>query len=58
LIEIGGKIQRKSTFWDQLRAKLKQFATKDHFGKGVKLWGPNWLKSWVKLKKFKSLIAN
>jgi hypothetical protein len=58
LIEIRGKIRRKSKFWGQLKAKLKQFAAKDHFGKGVKLWGPNWLKSGVKLKKFKSLMAN
>jgi hypothetical protein len=53
-----GKIQRKSKFWGQLKAKLKQFAAKDHFGKGVKLRRPNWLKSGVKLKKFKSLMAN
>jgi hypothetical protein len=37
LIKIRGKIARKSIFWDQFRAKLKKFAAKDHFEKGVEL---------------------
>jgi hypothetical protein len=37
LIEIRGKIARKSKFWSQLRAKLKKFAAKDHFGKDTEL---------------------
>jgi hypothetical protein len=58
LVEIRGKIARKLNFWDQLRAKLKKFATKNYFAKGVKLWEPNQLKLEVKLKKFKSLMVN
>jgi hypothetical protein len=38
----------------QLMAKLKKFTVKDHFAKDVKLWGPNWLKSGVKLKRIKN----
>jgi hypothetical protein len=53
-----GKIARKLKFWDQLRAKLKKFATKNHFAKGAKLWELNQLKLEVKLKKFKSLMVN
>jgi len=45
LIEIRGKIARKSKFFSQLRAKLKNFAANDHFTKDTKLWEPNWLKS-------------
>jgi hypothetical protein len=37
LVEIKGKIARKSKFWGQLRAKLKKFTAKDHFAKGVEL---------------------
>jgi hypothetical protein len=37
LIEIRGKIARKSKFLGQLKAKLEEFITKDHFTKGEKL---------------------
>jgi hypothetical protein len=37
LFEIGGKIARKSKFKGQLRAKLRKFAAKDHFEKGIVL---------------------
>jgi hypothetical protein len=36
LIEIKGKITRKSKFWGQLGVKLKKFAANDQFAKGVK----------------------
>jgi len=52
-----GKIARKSKFLGQLRAKLKKFIGNDHFVKDVELWGPNCLKSGVKLKRIKSLMA-
>ena len=39
-------------------AKLKKFVANKHFGKGTELQGPSWLKSWVKLKKFESLMVN
>jgi hypothetical protein len=58
LIEIKGKIARKSKFVGQLWAKLKKFEANDHFGKGIKLYGPNWLKSKVKLKRIKILMVN
>jgi len=37
LIEIRGKIARKSKFWGQLRVKLKKFAGNNQFIKGSKL---------------------
>jgi hypothetical protein len=37
LVQIMGKITRKSKFWGQLRAKLKKLTANDHFEKGVKL---------------------
>jgi hypothetical protein len=37
LIKIRVKIARKSIFW----VKLKKFTIKDHFKKGVELWGRN-----------------
>jgi hypothetical protein len=40
LVEIKGKIARKSKFWGQLRAKLKKFTVKNHFAKGAKLQEP------------------
>jgi hypothetical protein len=50
LIEIRGKIARKSKFWGQLKAKFKKFTSKDQNKKkkGTELWGPNQLKSWIK----------
>ena len=33
MIQIRGKIERKSKFWGQLRVKLKKFTAKDHFCK-------------------------
>jgi len=36
LIEIKGKIARKSKFWGQLGVKLKKFAANDQFAKDVK----------------------
>jgi len=53
-----GKIASQLKFWGQLGVKLKKFAAKDKFKKGDKLWGPNWLKSEVKLKKIESLMVN
>ena len=50
--------KNKSKFKGQLRAKSKKFTAKNHFAKGSKLWGPNWLKSRVKLKKFESIMVN
>jgi hypothetical protein len=41
LIAIRGKIARKSKFEGQLRARLKKFAAKNHFEKGIKLQAPN-----------------
>jgi hypothetical protein len=41
LIEIRGKIARKSKFWGKLRAKIKKFTAKDHFRKDVELYRPN-----------------
>jgi len=58
LIQIKGKIKRKSKVWGQLKAKLKKFTVKDHFAIGVKPWKFSWLKLGVKLKKIKSLMAN
>jgi hypothetical protein len=56
LIEIRGKIAKKKK--DQLRIKLKKFVVNDHFEKDVELWGCNWLKLELKLKRFKSLMTN
>ena len=53
LIEIKGKITRKSKFWGKLGVKLKKFAAKNQYAKGAELWGPGRLKSGVKLKKLK-----
>jgi len=53
LIQIRDQNVRKSNFLGQLMAKLKKFTIKDHFAKDIKLWGPNWLKSGVKLKRIK-----
>jgi len=50
LIEIRGKLARKSKFWGQLRAKLKKITVNDHFAKNIELWR---LKSGVKLQKIK-----
>jgi len=58
LIEIRGKIASKLKFWGQLGVKLKRFAANDEFTKGDELWGPNWLKSRVKLKEIESLMVN
>ena len=58
LIEIRGKIASKLKFWGQLGVKLKRFAANDEFTKGDELWGPNWLKSGVKLKEIESLMVN
>jgi hypothetical protein len=58
LIEIKGKIARKSKFWGSLRAKLKKFTTNDHFVNDIELWQPNWLKSGMKLKRTESLMLN
>jgi hypothetical protein len=33
LVQIRGKIARKSKFWGQLRVKLKKFTVNDHFEK-------------------------
>jgi hypothetical protein len=41
LIEIRGKIVRKSKFLSQLKAKIKTFTTKDYFAKGTELWDQN-----------------
>jgi hypothetical protein len=35
LIQFKGKVATKSKVWGQLRAKLKRFAAKDYFAKGV-----------------------
>jgi hypothetical protein len=37
LIEIRGQIARKLNFWGQLGVKLKKFAARDQFAKGVGL---------------------
>jgi hypothetical protein len=58
LVQIRDQNVRKSKFLGQLMAKLKKFTANDHFAKDVKLWGPNWLKSGVKLKRIKSLMVN
>jgi hypothetical protein len=58
LVQIRGKIARKSKFLGQLGVKLKKFKVNDHFAKGIKLCGPNWLKLGVKLKRFKKLMVN
>jgi len=37
LVQIRGKLTRKSKFLSHLRAKLKKFTVIDHFAKGIKL---------------------
>jgi hypothetical protein len=34
-----------------------KFIANDHFENGVELWGPNWMKSGVKLKRIESLMV-
>jgi len=58
LVEIRCKIARKLEVYDQSGAKLKKFTAKKLFERGVELWGLNWSKSGVKLKRFESLIVN
>jgi hypothetical protein len=48
LVQIRGKITRKSEVWGQLRAKLKKLAIRDYFAKYIKLYRLNDLKSGVK----------
>ena len=50
LIQIMGKIARKSKFLGHLRAKLKKFTANNFFESDSELWGFNWLKLVVKLK--------
>jgi hypothetical protein len=34
-----------------------KFVANDHFENGVELWGPNWMKSGVKLKRIEILMV-
>jgi len=52
-LKLEGKIARKLEFLGQLGVKLKKFAVNDVSVKSTKLWGLNWQKPGVKLKKFK-----
>jgi len=58
LVEIRGKIERKIKVYGQLVVKLKKFAAKNLFEKSVEVWGQNWMKSGVKLKRIESLMVN
>jgi hypothetical protein len=42
LVQIRGKIARKSKFWGQLRVKLKKFTVKDHFEKKYRTLKTQW----------------
>jgi hypothetical protein len=41
LVQIRGKITRKSKFYGKLEVKLKKFIAKDLLEKSTELWGLN-----------------